>query len=237
LVVMNVNRVICLFLAAVLLISSLFFTLPKVVHADEYDSMLLKWRDTLTGGNTFNTLDSDIATRTSSIVTEAQTYWTNMNKNVGRTYLWSDLNSTTDPADITASYKRLKIMTQAAVIQGSSLLNHTTLTSDIIAGLDWLNANRYSTSIPKYGNWWDWNIGVPLLLNDIVVMLYANLTSTQTTNYMNAVNYYTPASLISSYTGANRVWISTVVGVRAVIVKSSTNLAAARRFNSSFFLC
>src|SRR5881409_562134 len=81
-------------------------------------------------------------------------------------------------------------------------------------------------------NWFDWEIGVPLNLNDITVLLYDNLTSAQIANYMDAVNHFTPTP---DLTGANKVWKASVVAVRGAIVKSSDKLASARQALSDVF--
>jgi len=46
----------------------------------------------------------------------------------------------------------------------------------IISGLDWMDANYYNETKTEYDNWFDWEIGVSLNLNDITVLLYDNLT-------------------------------------------------------------
>ncbi|MEK3884968.1 polysaccharide lyase family 8 super-sandwich domain-containing protein [Paenibacillus sp. PL2-23] len=203
-----------------------------VSAADEYDGLRDKWTEMLNGGSSYNTLDTDISAKITEITNTAQTYWDSMNKAPSRTYLWSDLSSTTDSTHIRDSYRRLKDMALAYATAGSSLANHTTLKADLISALDWMHANRYYAGATKHGNWWDWEIGSPLALNDIVVLLYANLTATQISNYMNAVDYFSPDPTKynggSTATGANRVWKSTVVAVRAVIVKSSTKLNSSR---------
>ncbi len=39
----------------------------------------------------------------------------------------------------------------------------------------WMEQYRYSKSV-KYGNWWDWEIGTPLAIDDLLVLLYDKLT-------------------------------------------------------------
>ena len=59
-------------------------------------------------------------------------------------------------------------------------------------------------------------MGIPLRLNDMVILLYDVLTSEQIDNYMRAIDHFAP----NVYkTAANRVWQSKVVTLRGIIGK------------------
>ncbi|WP_207953266.1 polysaccharide lyase family 8 super-sandwich domain-containing protein [Paenibacillus agricola] len=87
-------------------------------------------------------------------------------------------------------------------------------------------------NVVQYQNWWQWQIGTPLALNDITVLMYDDLTATQIANYMSAVDYCQPSVTM---TGANRAWEALIVGVRGVIVKDSTQIANATGGLSNIF--
>ena len=201
------------------------------VHADEYDDLRLKWRDIIIGSG-YDTGDSNVASRLTSIANAANTNWSSMDKSPARTFLWSDLASTTISSHVTNTYSRLMGMAQAYATPGCSLQGNATLLADIVSGLDWMYANRYGATTAQYDNWWDWEIGSPLRLTDICVMLYDQLTPTQRTNYMNAVNFQTPTP---DMTQANKVWKARVVGVRGCLVKSSAKLVLCRDAFSAVF--
>lgn len=201
------------------------------VHADEYDDLRLKLRGMLIGTG-YDKADSNVAARLSSIASTANSHWSSMDKSPTRTFLWSDLASTTNSAHITDSYTRLRSMAYGYVTPGCSLQGDAALLADIISGLDWMYANRYGATTNQYFNWWDWEIGSPLRLTDICVLLYDQLTSTRLTNYMNAVNYQVP---IPDMTQANRVWKARVVAVRGCLVKDSAKLVLARDAFSAVF--
>jgi len=207
--------------------------------ADEYDGLRDKWKVMLTGGTSYDTNDTDIASRVASISSSGQSAWDSMNKSAGRTYLWSDSASATLSADITRSYSRLRNMAIAFSTTGSTLQGNSTLLSDIKSALDWMYSNRYNEGVTWYDNWWDWEIGSPSALNDITVLLYSQLSSTQVDHYMDAVEAFSPDPTLlrgdTVSTASNRVWKANVVAVRGVIVKSSTKLASARNALSDVF--
>nr|AAG42262.1 putative xanthan lyase XalB precursor [Paenibacillus alginolyticus] len=208
-------------------------SVPRAAAADEFDAMRDKWKVTLTGGTAYNPLDPAIAAQITAITDEANANWSTMDNTPG-TYLWSDLAGTAaaDAGQLTSGHNRIKTMALAYATKGSSLQNDASLCSDILIALDWMYANRYNETKAKNGNWWDWEIGVPLALNDIVVLMYDQLSPTQITNYMNAVDHFQPTVTM---TGANRVWECTVIGIRGIIVKSSAKLITARDGLSNVF--
>lgn len=216
--------VACLLVSALILASVQALFAPPVSAADEYDALREKWKVMLTGGTSFSTSDPDIAAQIAAITATAQSHWDTMDKSSSRTYLWSDLTFS-DAAHYTSTYKRLKEMALAWATKGSSLQNNASLLADIKDALDWMYANKYNETTTKSGNWWDWEVGAPLHLNDTVVLLYDQLSSAQINNYMNAVDHFQPTITM---TGANRVWECTVIAIRGIIVKDGAKIAAAR---------
>jgi hyaluronate lyase len=202
----------------------ILFCFSSLVHADEYDTLRAKWRDIIAGTG-YDTADTNVAAKLVSIANAANSSWTTMDKSPTRTFLWSDLASTTNSADITNNYSRLRGMALAYATTGCSLQGNATMLADLVSGLDWMYANRYGATTAQYGNWWDWEIGTPIQLTDLGVFLYDQLTVTQLTNYMNAVNFQTPTP---DMTGANKVWKARAVGVRGCLVKSAAKIVLCR---------
>src|ERR1039457_6874821 len=55
----------------------------------------------------------------------------------------------------------------------------------------WLEENRYNARVPKeYDNWWDWEIGTPLQLGDLLVLLHDQLTPEETAKYAAAIDRF-----------------------------------------------
>ncbi|MEK3885591.1 polysaccharide lyase family 8 super-sandwich domain-containing protein [Paenibacillus sp. PL2-23] len=204
--------------------------LQNVHAADEFDDLREKWKTTLTGGTGISASDPHIAARVVSITAVAQARWDSMDTSPTRTYLWSDITGSSS-SNVTSNYDRLREMALAYAVKGSALENDSALLADLVDALDWMYANQYNAT-KTGGNWWDWQIGAPLRLNDIVVLLYDQLSASQIANYMNTVNHFSPTVQMD---GANRVWKATVVGVRGIIVKDGTKIAAARNGMSNVF--
>ncbi len=212
-------------------VCALILLFVSTARADEYDTLRLKWRDLIVGAG-YDTADPNVAARLTSIANSANSNWASLDKSPTRTFLWSDLTSTTISAHITNSYSRLRAMALAYATPGCSLAGDTAMLADLVGGLDWMNANRYNAASSQYDNWWDWEIGSPLQLTDLCVLLYDQLTATQRANYMNAVEHQTPTP---DMTQANKVWKARAVGVRGCVVKSATKIALCRDAFSAVF--
>lgn len=223
---------LCVLLCGICLLET-----PKpAAAADAYDDLRIKWKTLLTG-EPYSGTDADMLDQIGRVAQTAQDYWDDMEKSSSRTYLWSDLDdaaatsNNTISSNITTSYRRLEAMALAYATNGSGLYQDAALLADIVSGLDWMNANKYNSAQSKIGNWFDWEIGAPLTLNNSTVLLYEQLSAAQIANYMDAVDFFSPSPTNANggtATGANRVWKATVVGVRGIVVKDSARIAASR---------
>jgi hyaluronate lyase len=191
----------------------------------DYDALRAKWDTVLTGGSNYNPGNPYYVGIINRITTTAQTDWSTLNTAQSRTYLWPDLQTPATSAQLTEAYTRLEAMALAYSTTGSSLHANQSLKTATIAALDWMYTNRYNPTKSQTGNWWDWQIGVPLQLNNATTLLYSDLTQAEITNYMRAVDHFTPSV---TYTGANRSWQVIIVGLRGVLVQDTTKISAAR---------
>ncbi|UQZ34370.1 hypothetical protein C2I18_13085 [Paenibacillus sp. PK3_47] len=186
----------------------------------EYDTARGKWFDMLAGG-LYDASDPDIAAAIQSITAKAQDNWKSMNKvPAGRTYLWSDLAAnSTNPTHIRLSYQKLYEMALAYQTAGSSLQGDPGLRDSVLEGLEFLYGSYYNNSVTPYGNWWEWEIGAPLALNDSVVLMYDELSSAAVQNYMNAIQHFAAGP---KDTGANRVWSCAITIGRGILSQDET---------------
>ncbi|OAS23056.1 hypothetical protein A8708_23135 [Paenibacillus oryzisoli] len=217
-------------LAVILALVGLLGTTRVQAADDDYDTMRIRWMNYLTGGAALDTSDPDIASKLSSI---SQTSAATMSTTSA--YLWSDLAATGDTATITANYERIKRMALAYKTVDTGVYGDLDLKAKIIYAMDWMYANRYNESTVPIENWWDLEIGTPLIINDIVVLMYDDLIATpgKITNYMNAIEAFSPDPSKANKgavaaTGANLVWKCQIVALRGVILKSAAKLTLAR---------
>jgi hyaluronate lyase len=210
--------------------------------ADDFDKLRVKWWQVQTGGTNYSLTDSLVKSRLTSITNTALNYWNSMDKSGTNNYLWADLTSTTDSAEISSAYTRLRAMALAYATYGSYLRGNAALAADIQTGLNWMYSHRYNESIPatsgEYDNWWDWEIGAPLVIADLAVFMYDALGLTGLSNTLNALDHFVPSPFSGTpgtSTGGNLTDKLRVVGVRGAVVKDASKVAAARDAFSSLF--
>ncbi|MCS5497448.1 polysaccharide lyase beta-sandwich domain-containing protein [Cnuibacter physcomitrellae] len=200
--------------------------------AEEFDALRERYATMVAGGSSFDASDSDIAARVAGITAAGQQYWDSMKKTADRNRLWDDSPFGNDSASVTRTYQHLRAMALAYSTAGSGLQGDSQLKADLLSGLDWMNSNVYYDGATMYQNWWHWQIGAPLALNDIVALVYNDLTSTQVSSYMAAITYAQPTVTM---TGANRLWESQVIAISGINGADATRIAAGRDGLSALF--
>ncbi len=243
------NKLAVRFMATLLAFSLMLSLMPSAEASSgmtEYDVLRAKWHTYLTGGDAYDPLDPDIAAnlaaKSRSVSNPESTgIWDTMNKQPGRTYLWSDLQSTTASDQVSTHFSRLKQMALVYATRGSALYHNEQLKQDIISALDWAYANRYNENKTETGNWWDWEIGTPQLVNDTLVLMYDHLTPSQIDQYMRAIDRFVPNPSKRTIngvteTGANLLDKSFVVALRGIIGQSSTKITQGRDAMGPAFL-
>ncbi|MEH7114963.1 polysaccharide lyase 8 family protein [Neobacillus niacini] len=221
---------------------------------DEFDMLREKWKSYLVGGD-FSPDDPDVAGKVEMIANTANNLWDTMVKTDPDNYIWPDLDDSlitvekSKSSPMTLAFQRLEDMAMAYSTKGTAvkknngeivqLYQNPQLLTDIKNGLNWLYSKKYNENkVIGKTNWYDWSIGTPLVLNNIVVLLYDNLSQEEITNFMTAVNKFTSDPTIANgkkATGANLMYVAKVVGIRGIIVEDGAKIAAARDAISPIF--
>jgi hyaluronate lyase len=207
----------------------LFLILVMSLRADQFDTLRLTWQTNLinSGGSAL------------SIANTANNYWSSMDTSDSRTYLWSDLPFGSVSANLVSTFSRLQAMALAWAKPGSSLQGNASLASAIASGLDWMNTHVYTTNAIEYNNWFHWEISGPQALNNTMVLLYPALTGGQITNYLSAIDRFSPGGAGAKYgwmTGANTSDKVLVVAIRGILGKDADKLTSAQSNLSPVFL-
>ncbi|WNI26489.1 polysaccharide lyase 8 family protein [Streptomyces sp. ITFR-16] len=199
---------------------------------DDPASLRVRWHTLLTGGPGLDPADPRIAAAVARVGKAATTAAKGLDPS--RTDgLFPDLTSTTLSNHVTTSFKRLAAAATAWAVPGTGQYGDTALRDLLLAGVDWMLTHRYGPGHTRFDNDWDWEIGAALALNDTAVLLYDVLGEERLGRINDAVRSYTPDPNLwradrQIATGANRVWISTVVAVNAVLRGSGDDLVRVR---------
>ena len=190
---------------------------------NEYEMIRKKWKRLLTGGSGLDLKDPDIAANIRNMTEEAASYWESMLHEKKRESLWKDLQEK-NSAYVTAAYRRIRAMALVWNMEGSVLYRKEELKADILDALDWMSAYRYNGEY--YKDWWDWQIGAPMAMNDGIVLMYEEMAAGQRAVCMERLAGYMgdPGEDI----GANRSWKCRVYALYGAITESAEHLERAR---------
>lgn len=180
-----------LVLAAVVTTAVTITAAPAVQAAgDEYDAMRARWEAALDGGPDLNLADPAIRARVDSLSADAESLLSTMDK-TPTSYIWSDLSNPSGSGRTAHNtYVRLRTMALAWSTEGTTVYQDPTVAANIVTALDWVNANWYNDTTVEEGGWWEWELGIPLKLGDIMVLMYPQLTATQIGNYVAAIYHF-----------------------------------------------
>lgn len=129
-----------------------------------------------------STLDDEVEALLQSIVSTTD-----------RTYLWEDEKDFTQSQKQTNNYRRVLQMCKAYCTRGSRYYQDTVLVEVIKEALRFLYRFNYNTSHTYYyGNWWNWEIGTPITLLNIMTLLGDDLSDVERTRYCEVIRYFQP---------------------------------------------
>ncbi|MCX4674025.1 polysaccharide lyase 8 family protein [Streptomyces sp. NBC_01433] len=201
----------------------------------EFDTLRLRWTG-LALGTGYDAAAEPYASRLAATGASAAGFRTSMSP--APHSLWPGLTFD-PPSGITQSYSRLWTMTRAYAQPGTGHTGDAGLLADVVRGLDHLGATVYNPSTTRYGNWWEWQIGSPRLLMDIVAVLHDHLTEEQRQAACAAVDHFIPDAMLRDYsgtsTGANRVDLCRSVALRGILGRQTAKTALARDALSPVF--
>jgi hyaluronate lyase len=193
----------------------------------DYATVRGQWLATLVGG--YDPREPVIRTYVRAAAAKAGALWDDLDTSPTRTYLWADLDSTTTSAVQTSNIDRLRALALAYASPGSSLSGRPDLAADLTSAVDWFLGTKYGVTA-KYDNWWDWEIGIPLALNDFCVLLHDQLSAAQIATAMGAIGRYAPDPSRANggpATGANLSWACSIGVVRGALSADSAPLDQA----------
>ena len=204
--------------------------------AADYAKVRTQWFGTLIG--TYNLSDPVVQAYVTDSATAANVLWSSLNTAPGRSYLWSDLDSSTVSAIQRNNVGRLRTLAIALKSPGSTLSENAQLKADLLSALDWFLANKYAPTVHSYDNWWDWQIGIPLALNDFCVAMFDDLSSAQLATAMAAIAHYAPDPTVTggaTSTGANRNWACSIAILRGALSQDSATIDNAKTAMATVF--
>lgn len=212
-------------LASLLLLGGLFASCAKQSPLS-FDQMRERYYLTLVPDADLS--DTLVQRRINALDDAAGPFWKSLNKAPDRGWLWEENKDTTVSMMMGGNFAKLNTLAAAYRTKGSRYYGNPEMKADILAGLDWAIANRYNPSVEWYDNWWDWVIGVPMTLNNTLVLMYDDLSPEQLRAALGAMDHFAPdVTYEGAATGANKIWQCGIMAVRGILGQNPDQLKMA----------
>lgn len=198
-----------------------------------FDDLRQSWDDMMVGNRFYD--DNNPLMRQLREKSE-QTVTSNLEKlhlDAGDRYLFEDITDYNRSANITTTYRRLEQMAHIAMNPSSIYYQNEDLIRKVRFGVEWMYSHIYNLDKEIVGNWWDWEIGGPRALDNILVHLYPYFSQEEINRYTDPIKKFVPDPMMIRMTtspvpavGGNQTDIGKVTIVTSVLRKENEELKA-----------
>lgn len=219
--------ILCIFVLSFVMGS---FSLNAVAETEESAKMISNWKRVLVGEPFTN---DDVILK--NIVWDKEkdlqdNVLSNLNKENESPSLFKNLPDwKQNSAQITETVKNIEKMAVLYQTPNSIYYQKDTLQKDIMYAIEYFYDQMYNEKIKNtYGNWWDWEIGTPQSYNNILVLMFDDLTEVELSKYIMAVDRFVPDPTKRlngiKETGANLLDKSFIVMVRGILNNNNNKI-------------
>ncbi|MGH8880321.1 MAG: polysaccharide lyase family 8 super-sandwich domain-containing protein, partial [Stackebrandtia sp.] len=207
---------------------------------DDYTAALQRWRTLLTGGTDYDPADTKLAAAITRADETAEHRRAGFIRDADRTTLWEDLPDA-DAGSANEMLNRLHEMAISYGTKGSRYQDDAGYRDDILDGLSWISENRYHEGLSEEGNWWHWEIGMPMAIASTVPLLGEAIPAELSGELMSAVGHFVPDPTYRTNnpsleeTGANRTDKALITAVRGLLGRDASVIGMGRDALSQVF--
>lgn len=206
----------------------------ETATAADLDALRERWADQVTGRKLITAGDADFAASLAKLDAAVSDSTARLLPEGNREQVFADAPFTSD-VQVVTTYKRLAQMAAAWTTPGSIHEGSATLLAHMLAALEDGSRLIYNNGQKEFGNWWNWEIGVPRPLGETLAILGSHVPADLRGRYMAAVDHFIPdptlqfpaerGPILSE--GANRVDICQGIIIRSIIGNDPVRLATA----------
>ncbi len=216
---------------------------------NEFINLRNKWNEILIGSNNYHTISAEIQRLIDDTDAVAKK-WLDLFVYDQKEYIWADKNSLHLSQTQTDCYRRLFDMSKSYSMKASKFYKDNEMLRAILAGLELVHEKAYNTSFsPYHGNWWNWEIGNPIILGNILCLLGDEVPKEDRDRDCNTIRFFQPNPYFSGLRrtpdnneqkrhsiGANRIDTAKVAMLLGINSKDKDQLELARDSISDTFL-
>lgn len=166
----------------------------------DFKKMRLKWVEFLIGKESLKLQNLKVKKDTITTLNNmGKKGLDNYNYDKDRISIYSDLPDMKNGVQIQTTYERLKDLSKVYVIPETDFYGDEKIKNEILNSLEWLYENAYFEGAPEYGNWWQWELGIPKNMNEIIAIMYDEIPVENRMKYLKVSQYFQPYAKYSGY--------------------------------------
>lgn len=131
--------------------------------------LLKKWNSIILGLEYYNTENSRMNKIFEQNEKEVTTYLEKIQKDDKK--IWDDLADYTKSTNLTKTYRRLEQIAKSVTNPKSKYFNDKEVINIVKRSMKLMEDNYYNENTESKGNWWDYEIGVPRAINNILTIM------------------------------------------------------------------
>lgn len=162
---------------------------------DQFALMQYRWRENLVGNlEDKGSLNDNqyIKDYIDNLDENASLLYDSMNLQSDRTSLWTRSTGEQKSSHLTRNFSNLATLAKSYGTLGSIFYDSEEILSVILEGLDFLYSVEKYDGNGYYGNWWDWQIGIPPHLLAILFILGDEVPQEDLDKYIHTLELYLP---------------------------------------------
>lgn len=203
---------------------------PAAGSGTAFDAARRTWVDLLTGGE----VDLENPHVVEAIAQQDAAATATLKDLSATETLWPDLNFAEEPAHLTRALERIRAVALCVSTPGSTFHQDQAVAQRLVRALRGISTTGYVAGRPAPGNWYEWEIGVPTQLTDVLVLLDDAVPEDVRTPLLTAADHYAPdpnwrgRGTTFAETGANRVDKSLRSALRGILRGDEKQITDAR---------
>ncbi len=213
------------------------YRIQEKSEIQDYQKIRNKWRDFLVGLPQNKEMDFPEVVKLNEEA--ANTVYKKMDLSQNRKFIFKSAENMTNGVDVLSQYRSLKKLAIAYNTPRTRYYKNLKIKKEIIEALDWLYIHAYHENLPEMGNWWQWELGIPKVLNEIITLMYEDISKENRTKYLKASKYFQPNAKYSGMspsakystspdkrisTGGNRMDTSIISFMRGILMEDKTEV-------------
>ncbi len=181
-------------------------SIPEILDAQQFINLRDKWKQQLVTEN-YDSNNPALVQYVSTLSKDAKTLYQSMDRSPDRKDLWPLKAGDTASANLTTQFSNLYLLSQAYGTKGTDYYLNTELLTDIQSGLDFMVHQKGFNGQKYYGNWWDWQVGIPQKFIGSLMIIGDILPTDKIQEYTKAIQSYIPNPYQQLYTKAQNVFV------------------------------